>query len=282
MDDYLQYMRTLRSHMNDVEDQATKTSVEEHMLITTIQTMESDVNSAIHERKKLKEEAEQMIQEKGRICTQILEKQRKIASSESDSCTLTQTLELIQQERVSLSSKLIEKSAYYMKVAEDLQSKLQQQKDWTKSHGNSLDMEDNVKDNNGEASTETRGRSTVNHIMMESLRSNSRKNLMADVDSAKKKLNEVTEMNSQLAEENSKVKHLIQEVRCKAKAFMAELLAMNIKSLEEEYEALLSDKAQVLEYLQLLQSQIEELKGISDMIKCACGKEYKIAMDLCA
>ncbi|BAU03332.1 hypothetical protein VIGAN_UM078700 [Vigna angularis var. angularis] len=38
-----------------------------------------------------------------------------------------QTLELIQQERVGLSSKLSEKRAYYSKVAEDMNAKLQKQ-----------------------------------------------------------------------------------------------------------------------------------------------------------
>ncbi|WCJ25683.1 hypothetical protein M5689_007551 [Euphorbia peplus] len=205
-----------------------------------------------------------MIQEKGRICTQILDKQGKIASLESDSCNLTQTLELIQQERVSLSCKLAEKRAYYMKVAEELQSKLQQQK---------------VKDNFSEPSTETGGRSTVDHITVDSMSSNSRKNLMTDVDSAKMKLNEVTKMNSQIAEENSKVKHSIQELRCRAKEFKPEFLAMSINSLEQEQEATSSEKVGELEYLQSLQSQIEKLKGTSCMIKCACGKEFMMATD---
>ncbi|KAF2297253.1 hypothetical protein GH714_020033 [Hevea brasiliensis] len=39
-----------------------------------------------------------------------------------------------------------------------------------------------------------------------------------------------------------------------------ELLAMDVKTLEEEYKALLSDKAGELEYLQSLQGQVEKLK----------------------
>ncbi|KAF7849488.1 hypothetical protein BT93_L0730 [Corymbia citriodora subsp. variegata] len=45
MEDYLQYMKTLRCQMNDVEDQAAKISVEEQMQITTIQSLESDLTS---------------------------------------------------------------------------------------------------------------------------------------------------------------------------------------------------------------------------------------------
>jgi chromosome segregation ATPase len=90
MEEYLQYMKTLRSQMNDVEDQAAKISVEEQMQLTSIQTMEKDLDSAKSETKKLKEDTDQMMKAKGLICSQILEKQRKIASLESDSSTLTQ------------------------------------------------------------------------------------------------------------------------------------------------------------------------------------------------
>ncbi|KAG2714019.1 hypothetical protein I3760_03G006800 [Carya illinoinensis] len=140
MDEYLQYMKTLRSQMNDVEDQAAKISVEEQMQLTTIQTMENDLNSAKSETKKLKEDTEQMRKEKGQICSQILEKQRRIASLESDSSTLTQTLDLIQQEKASFSAKLIEKSIYYTKVAEDINCKLQEQQDWVNSHDISREL----------------------------------------------------------------------------------------------------------------------------------------------
>ncbi|GLU17125.1 hypothetical protein SLE2022_335190 [Rubroshorea leprosula] len=98
MEEYLNYMKTLRSQMSDVEDQAAKISVEEQMHIVTIQTMENDLNSAKSETKQLKDDAEQMM-----------------------------TLELIQQERVSLSAKLKDKRAYYSKVAEDISHKLQEQ-----------------------------------------------------------------------------------------------------------------------------------------------------------
>ncbi|GAY54592.1 hypothetical protein CUMW_157890 [Citrus unshiu] len=141
MEEYLQYMKTLRSQMNDVEDQAAKVSVEEQTQISTIQSLENDLVSGSlsvllrflvyfetkTETKKFKEDAEKMTMEKGQICAQILEKQRKIASLESDSSTLSQTLELITQERVSISSKLVEKSTYYNKVTEDISKKLQLQ-----------------------------------------------------------------------------------------------------------------------------------------------------------
>ncbi|CAL5348191.1 unnamed protein product [Camellia sinensis] len=134
MEDYLLYMKTLRSQMNDVEDQATKISVEEQMQITTIQTLQKDLDLAHSDIKQLKEETDQMVKAEGQICAQILEKQRKIASMGSDSSTLSQTLELIQQERVSLSAKFVEKSTYYTKVSENINAKLQEQQDWMNSY----------------------------------------------------------------------------------------------------------------------------------------------------
>ena len=46
-------------------------------------TAKSEIN-------KVKEDIERMFKEKGEICSQILEKQRKVASLESDSSTLAQ------------------------------------------------------------------------------------------------------------------------------------------------------------------------------------------------
>ncbi|KAH8490029.1 hypothetical protein H0E87_022524 [Populus deltoides] len=159
MEEYLHHMKTLRSQMNEVEDQAAKISVEEQSHITTIQTLEKDLASAKSETKRLKEDAEQMMKAKGEICSQILEKQRKIASLESDSYTLAQTLELIQRERVSLSARLVEKSAYYTKVADDMNSKLQQQQDWVHTHRISGEMGEHgsVKEESDKQMAKTKG-----------------------------------------------------------------------------------------------------------------------------
>lgn len=204
---------------------------------------------------------------------------------ESDSSTLYQTLELIQQERVGLSSKLINKSAHYIKVADDINSKLQQQQDWVTCHKIGIEMGENalVKDNFDEEAAEAGGKSAIGDCLkMDSQGNNARKkNLMTKVDSAKAKLDEIAQRKSELATQN-KVKQSIEQVRCKAKEFKPELLAMDIKTLEEEYKALLSDKAGEFEYLQSLQGQIEKHKGISDMIKCACGVEYKVEMEFSA
>ncbi|KAH9782009.1 Tropomyosin [Citrus sinensis] len=159
--------------------------------------------------------------EKGQICAQILEKQRKIASLESDSSTLSQTLELITQERVSISSKLVEKSTYYNKVTEDISKKLQLQQDWVKFY-----------------------------------------------------------MTRKVGE--PMIKESVEQVKSRANKFKPELMEMDIKTLEEEHGTLQSDIAGEAEYLQSLQHQIEKLEGISHVIKCVCGQEYKVEVSLSA
>ncbi|CAN6543441.1 unnamed protein product [Malus baccata var. baccata] len=273
MEEYLQYMKTLRSQMNDVEDQAAKVSVEEQMQLTTIQTLENDLNSAISETKQFMEDIEQMKNAKGQVCSLILEKQRKIASLESDSSTLIQTLELIEQERINLSSKLIEKSTHYMKVREDVNAKLQLQQDWVYSHCTHMELGEHgmVKDRFDEK--EFQGKASFdNHLSMDNQGNDARKNLMNMLDSAKAKLDDILQMNSELVIENCKMKQAIEQVNLRESDFKPELRAMDIKTLEEEYNALLSDKAGETEYLKTLQDQIEKLR----VVKCTCGEEYKV------
>ncbi|GMP79015.1 hypothetical protein CsSME_00034726 [Camellia sinensis var. sinensis] len=264
MEDYLLYMKTLRSQMNDVEDQATKISVEEQMQITTIQTLQKDLDLAHSDIKQLKEETDQMVKAEGQICAQILEKQRKIASMESDSSTLSQTLELIQQERVSLSAKFVEKSTYYTKVSENINAKLQEQQ---------------IKDKTGEQIGETEGKCSIeSYIISENV--DHVKNLVTKLQSAKAKFDLVTQTKSKFVLENSKVKQSVELVKCRISDFKPELWAMNVKTLEEEYQALLSDRAGETEYLHSLQQQFERLKDISHVVKCACGEEYNVEVDL--
>ncbi|KAF5194728.1 tropomyosin [Thalictrum thalictroides] len=200
MEEYLQNMKDLRFQMNDVEDQAAKISVEEQSQITSINALEIDLESAKSKIRSLKEETELMLNTKNQICSQILDKHKKMASLEAESYTLSQTLELIQQEKVSSSSKNIENRNFYSKTKEDLHAKLQAQQDWIKSH------------------------------------------------SLKKE---------------------------------PEQRAMDMNTLEEERKALLSDEAGEMEYLQTLQHQFKQLKGISRVIKCACGEQYKVEMVTC-
>ncbi|XP_022152474.1 uncharacterized protein LOC111020195 [Momordica charantia] len=324
MEEYLQYMKTLRLQMNDVEDQASKISVEEHMLFTTIQTMENDLISAKSELKQLKEDAEQMMRAKGEICSQILAKQRKIASLESDISTLSQTLELIQQEKVSLGAKIIEKSIYYTKAAEEINLKFQDLQDWVNANMIRREVEEHelVKLDTAERASETEGSSdTIRGISGTQIYCNpknlveEKKDLLGKLESAKAKLSQVTKMKCAVILENSKIAQSIEEVKSRLNEFdvsvrgaddiysilsesarfitiscvillpglklQPELREMDVVTLDEEYKALLSDKAGETEYSQSLQDQIAKLKGISRVIKCTCGEEYKAGVDLC-
>nr|XP_011457805.1 PREDICTED: uncharacterized protein LOC101299248 isoform X4 [Fragaria vesca subsp. vesca] len=209
MEKYLQYMKILRSQMNDVEDQATKVSVEEQMQLTTIQTLENDLNSAISETKRFMEDIEQMNKAKGQICSQIQERQRRIVSLESDSSTLIQNLELIEQERINLAAKLIEKSTYYLKVSEDITAKWQQQKDLDLS---SPDYYRSWRTWNGKGSI-------GDHLCITDQGNNARKNPTEMVDSAKVKLDKILQMKSELVMENYKMKQAIEQENCRESNF---------------------------------------------------------------
>ncbi|XP_014491021.1 uncharacterized protein LOC106753682 [Vigna radiata var. radiata] len=259
MEEYLQYMKTLRSQMNDVEDEAAKISVEEEMQLTNVRTLESDIESAKSGITQLKEDTEKMRAAKGEICSKILEKQKRIASLEFDTIKLSQTLELIQQERVGLSSKLSEKRAYYSKVAEDMNAKLQKQQ----ANGKVV----------GEISK------AEGMALYFSVGSVVRTNLINELDSAKARLEEILTLKAKVLTENTKIKLAIEDVKCRENEFKPELKAAGLTALEEEYKALLSDKAGETEYLQSLEKQVEKLKEIRHVVKCACGEVYNVALN---
>ncbi|KAF8026669.1 hypothetical protein BT93_F3215 [Corymbia citriodora subsp. variegata] len=284
MEDYLQYMKTLRCQMNDVEDQAAKISVEEQMQITTIQSLESDLTSAKSIDQKLKEETEQMMTAKGEICSQILDKQRKVASLESDCRTLTQNLELVHQERVSLLAKLVEKSSYYAKVAEDIDVKFQQLQGWHNCRIPSPDTEvhDSVKETFDEEKVAAGARGKLsNHLLTENVNNGASKELMFRVDSATAKLDKIKRTKAKIAAENSAMKQQIERTKSQSNEFQEELRATDVKTLEKEHKAVLADIVGETEFQQSLQNQIKKLKGISQLMKCTCGQEYKIELDAC-
>ncbi|KAL2497541.1 hypothetical protein Adt_23091 [Abeliophyllum distichum] len=268
MEDYLQYMKTLRYQMNDVEDQAAKISVEEQMFSTTIQILEKDLEIAKNETRRLKEGNDQMAKAKGQICLQILEKQKKIAYLEFDSSTFGQTFELMQQERLSLSAKIVERSAYYANVSEDITMQLKQQQEWINAHNFSspIGETDSVKEKAGGTDE------SQNDVA---------KSIMVNLDAAKAKFDQLTQLKFNLVVENRKLRESVELVKSKVNDFKPELREMDVKSLEEELQAFLSDKAGETEYMQSLQLQIMKLKEISRIVRCCCGEEYSVEMDLC-
>ncbi|KAL4559637.1 hypothetical protein LXL04_031780 [Taraxacum kok-saghyz] len=268
MEEYLQYMKTLRSHMNDVEDQTAKISVEEQTQITTIQTLKNEID-AVHskcaaksETKRLKEESDLMMKAKEHIRSQILEKRSKIAMLENDSSTLSQTLELIQQERVNLSTRLVEKRTSYGMTEEKIKTNLKEQQDWLKSYKSSSQI--------GHHSYVTKGNLDDEY-----------KNMRMKVDAAKAKYDKLAQMRSELALEHHKVKQSLEKLKGRMDNFKPELRGMTSEALEEELQALNSDKCVEIEYLESMQNQIDTIKGISHVVKCGCGEEYKVEVGGC-
>ncbi|XVE70305.1 hypothetical protein DITRI_Ditri10aG0061700 [Diplodiscus trichospermus] len=288
MEEYLQHMKSLRSQINDVEDEAANISAEEQIHFTTIQTLQNDLLSAKSETLQLRGDTEKMVKAKGEICSNIIGKQRKIASLHSDSSTLTQTLEFIQQEKVILSSKLFEKSMYYSKVATDLSTELHRQQDWVKSQKVNRQIEEHelvlcyifcVNNKLDEEMKETQGNFSIeNHLIMDNVHSEAENDLIVQLDLAKAKLDGISQMKATLVTDNSKIKESIEQAKGRANHFKAELLEISIMTLEEEYKALLTDKDGETEYLCSLQNQVEKIKGISHVIKCACGEGYRLSI----
>ncbi|XP_019453393.1 PREDICTED: uncharacterized protein LOC109354982 isoform X2 [Lupinus angustifolius] len=245
MEEYLHYMKTLRSQMNDVEEQAAKISVEEEMQSTNVRTLEKDIDSAKSEISQLKEDSEKMKKEKGEMCSKILEKQKKVASLESDISSLTQ--EWFRNEKICREVK-------------------EQELDKEKVNGQKSEAE-------GEASID-------GDLVMDNQECDARKNLITKVDSAKAKLDEILLLKAKVLMENNKMKLAIEDVKSSMVDFKPELKAADVTALEEEFNALLSDKAGEREYLQSLENQIEKLKEFRHVVKCACGEEYTVAVNM--
>ncbi|XP_047328445.1 uncharacterized protein LOC124931908 [Impatiens glandulifera] len=274
MEDYLQYVKALRAQMNDAEDQTEKLYIEEQIQITTVQALEKDLDLVKLRTRQLKEDHDQMNKAKGHICSQILEKNKKIASMEADSITLSQTLDLIQQEKAGLSAKLVEKRTYYSDVAEGMSAKLQGQQEWMKTHKRSSTTGPNILTTDvfiKQANYVPGTQSDEDIILGEA----HVKELMTKSESEKAQLDMVTQSKSKLVLVNSKVKKSVELLKCKINDFKLELQSMDIKTLEEEYQALISDRDGEIEFFQSLNQQIKKLKGISNVTLCACGETTK-------
>ncbi|KAI3513004.1 hypothetical protein L1887_20328 [Cichorium endivia] len=273
MEEYLQYMKTLRSHMNDVEDQAAKISVEEQTQITTIQTLKNEIDLAKSETKRLKEDSDLMMKAKGHICSQILERRSKIALLENDSSTLSQALQLIQQEKANLSTKLVEKRTSYGMTEEEINTNLKEQQDWLNSYKSSSEVIDCTSNTSAGGHFDAKTLVTSrNHCEFQDDKK---------FDVAKAKFDKLTQMRSELASEHHKVKESLEKLKGRIDNFKPELRDMASETLKEELQALISDKSGEIEYQESMQNQIDTIKGISHMIKCGCGEEYKVELDLC-
>ncbi|XP_042062382.1 uncharacterized protein LOC121806400 isoform X2 [Salvia splendens] len=265
MEELFQYMKTLRSQINDVADHAAKMSVEEHMQSITIENLQKDLDLVRNDTKQVKEEADRIARAKGEICLKILERQRKIASLEADFYTLCKTLELMHQERLSLSAKLVDRSAHYKNVTEDLSGQLTEQQKWVKTQNFGSTTKDDLVDENNDG--------------IKDFPDGVDKIIMKDFEAAEAKFDEIKQLKSNLVLENTKLKQSLELVKAKMTDFKPELRDMSEKSLEEEIQALLSDKAGEAEYVQSLELQIMRLKEISHKVRCSCGEEYNVKLD---
>uniref|UniRef100_A0A0E0IA57 Uncharacterized protein n=1 Tax=Oryza nivara TaxID=4536 RepID=A0A0E0IA57_ORYNI len=244
MEEYLANMKTLRSYMSDLEEEATKRSAEEQRQRTAIDAHGADLAQVRAQTKQASEESEQLSKARAELCVEISEKQGRIATLEIECATLKQTLELLHQEIASTSSKLIEKRLFYTKTIESLTVKLQEQQEWLGAF--KLKVEE----------------------------SQSKQNLQGQSHGI---LNSCGSLD--------KSKQVIEQEKNAISGFLAPLQQMDMKSLEEEHKALQADKAGEIEYFQSLEERINEMKGVSDAVKCRCGLEYKVelggeAMDL--
>ncbi|CAI9117184.1 OLC1v1018530C1 [Oldenlandia corymbosa var. corymbosa] len=216
MEEYLQHMKTLRTQMNEVEDQAAKISVEEQMHLSTVQNLEKDLLFVKDETKRVKAECESIMKSKGIICSGILEKQRKISSLESDSYNLSQTLDLLQQENVTLSARLEEKSSYYTEVVEDIASKIKDKQDWINAHKHSsLIKENGLVSTCLVKTTQVEDKSCSRACETEEFQPNELNSIMSKVDAAKAKLDQMSQMKNTLVLENSKINQSMELVKVK-------------------------------------------------------------------
>ncbi|XP_073294639.1 uncharacterized protein [Primulina huaijiensis] len=262
MEELFHYMKTLRSQMNDVADQEAKISVEEHMHGTTIQTLQNDLDIVKNETSQVKEETVQMAKAKQLICLQISENHLKVASLEFDTSTLNQTMELMKQQKLSLSAKLVDRSGHYTKVAEDISRELKGWQEWIDAHQFDPVTKEGLVVNekaNGDGTEE-----------------------ILDLNAAKANLDKLEQLRANLLVENAKLRESVDLLKSKMNCFKQELVKMDEKSLEEELRALLSDKAGEYEYVQSLQFQIRKLKEISHKVRCSCGEDFNVELDPCA
>ncbi|KAL8159093.1 hypothetical protein V2J09_000630 [Rumex salicifolius] len=234
----MRHLESLRIQIHDAEDQATKISVQEQTQITIIHALEIDLCSAKSVTQQITHDADQMLKKTVDIRSQIFDKQKLISSLESDYVSLEETLDLIQQERIGVSAKLLEKRLYYSKLREGLNSKLLQ---------NQL--------------TDSSRIWTLNMYPEEEV---SKQKLRRELNTVQTELKKIRNAKHDLLSENNKL----------------ETKGIDMTSLEDEHKALSSDKNGEKEYLQTLQLQIERLKGISQVTRCACEQEYKVEASL--
>ncbi|CAA7397893.1 unnamed protein product [Spirodela intermedia] len=209
------------------------------------------------ETKELIQEADELTKRNAQLRCQILEKQKKISSLEIESATLSQTLELLHKEFDTLQEKVKEERIYYEKVAKEMNSNLQGQQDWINSHKlEKTSSAISVKDI-GEKLLDHSGGSLSSELPSAEEMTRAKQGLeLIQVDSASAKLDELKAKTSEVSLNTVELKQRIAQFQLKTEGFPCEIKTAETKILEEEHQALLTDKGGELEYLQSLQERI--------------------------
>uniref|UniRef100_A0A0A9E1U1 Uncharacterized protein n=1 Tax=Arundo donax TaxID=35708 RepID=A0A0A9E1U1_ARUDO len=90
MEEYLENMKSLRSYMNDQEEDAAKRSAEEQQQRTAIDAHKAGIALVRAQAKRASEEAEQLTKATAQVCVEMAEKQGRIAAMEVECATLKQ------------------------------------------------------------------------------------------------------------------------------------------------------------------------------------------------
>ncbi|XP_008660341.1 uncharacterized protein [Zea mays] len=279
MEEYLESMKSLRSYMNDLEDDAAKRSVEEQQQRTAIDAHDSDVALVMAQAKQASEEAERLATARAKVGMQMAEKQGRIATLDIECATLKQTLELLRQETASTFVKLCEKRLFYTKRTETLTVKLQEQQEWFSMKNKITRQEPHV----AKSQSKQNFIEGEKHVIFNSEGSLDKFNkpgkLYTQLVSAQLKIQDIKSQRSALLLEISRIKQILEQEKNIIPGFPAALQQMDMKSLEEEYKALQGDKSGEVEYFQSLDETINGMKGILDPVKCQCGLEYNLKLD---
>lgn len=92
MEEYLANMKTLRSYMNDLEEEAAKRSAEEQQQRTAIDAHDSDIAKVRAQAKQVSDDAERLAKARAQVYVEMAEKQSRIAALETECSTLKQVV----------------------------------------------------------------------------------------------------------------------------------------------------------------------------------------------
>ncbi|KAL6843235.1 hypothetical protein ACP4OV_026948 [Aristida adscensionis] len=302
MEEYLANMKSLRSYMNDLEEDAAKRSAEEQQQRTAIDAHDAEIALVRTQAKQANEEAERLAKERAQVCVEMAERQGRIAALEVECATLKQTSELLHQEIANASGKINEKRLFYARTVENMTVQLREQQEWLSSLKNNMTTVEPLwlmtwsdqwfiyycivllqvaAAQSKQILTEGDKHGMFNSegsVNKENDAGKKQEELSIQLESAQLKIEGIKSKRSALLSEINKSKLTLEQEKNIITGSPAALQQMDIKSLEDEYQALQGDKAGEVEYFQSLEEQINGMKVVSDPIKCHCGLEYTVEL----